>query len=211
MSNEQQIKVILLGNSGVGKTSLINAIIHLDYKYKDISSTLASYYVQKPISYNGENYLLNIWDTAGQETYVDVTKLFFKGSEIIIFVYDICSSNSFKDLEKWIDMAEDIIENKHICSIVGNKNDLYLNAKITEDEAKKLADDKNYKFKLVSAKDDPKGVNDFLATLVKEYKDKIGENTGRERRKSIKLKDMKKSDNIKERNQIGRASCRERV
>ena len=198
MSNENQIKVILLGNSGVGKTSLINAIIHLDYKYaNDNCATLSSYFVQKQVSYNGNNYILNIWDTAGQEIYLGVTKLFFKGSEIIIFVYDVCASNSFKDLEKWISMTEEIVENKHICSIVGNKNDLYLNAEITEEEAKKYAAEKNYQFKLVSAKEDPKAVNDFLVTLVKEYKEKIDSN-GRERRKSIRLKDVKNKDNDKD-------------
>ena len=86
-------------------------------------------------------------------------------------------------------MTEEIIDNKHICAIVGNKNDLYLEAKITEEEAKKFAESKNYLFKLVSAKTDPKGFSEFLLELVKEYKNKL-DNPTNKRRKSIKLEQI---------------------
>ena len=192
--DEKSIKIILLGNSGVGKTSLINISIPECYdKEQENVPTLSSYYIQKKVKIDNKSYILNLWDTAGQETYLGITKLFFKGSEIVIFVYDICSENSFRDLDKWIQMAEEIIDNKHICAIVGNKNDLYLEAKIKENEGKKLADSKQFKFKLVSAKFDPKIFNEFLLELVREYKDKF-DNSMNNRRKSIKLKEANKSD-----------------
>lgn len=184
--DEKEIKVILLGNSGVGKTSLINVSINQKFLNKDNMATSSGYYVQKTIEFNGKKYILNLWDTAGQEIYLGITKLFFKGSEIIIFVYDICAVNSFNDLNKWIEMVEEIIENKHICAIVGNKNDLYLDAKITEAEAKDFAKSKNYLFKLVSAKTDPKSFNDFLFELIKEY-NKLDDDK-MVRRKSVRLK-----------------------
>ena len=185
----EEIKIILLGNTGVGKTSLINVCID-PYYALDLDNnnpTLASYFVQKNIICNTKKYILDIWDTAGQEAYLGVTKLFFKGSDIIIFVYDICSENTFKDLGNWINMTEEIIDNPHVCGIVGNKNDLYLNAKISEEDAKKFADSKNFKFKLVSAKNDPRGFSDFLVELVKEYTQKF-QKPEKKRSKSIKLK-----------------------
>ena len=187
--NEKEVKVILLGNSGVGKTSLINICLDANYKVDSNSNnipTISGYYIQKVIECDGKKYILDLWDTAGQEAYLGVTKLFFKGSEIIIFVYDICAINSYNDLNNWIEMTEEIIDNRHISAIVGNKNDLYLDAKITEEEAKKFAESKNCLFKLVSAKNDPKGFIQFLDELVKEYKDKL-DNPKNIRRKSIKL------------------------
>ena len=187
--NEKEVKVILLGNSGVGKTSLINVCLDVNYRVDSNSNNIppiSGYYIQKLIECEGKKYILDLWDTAGQEAYLGITKLFFKGSEIIIFVYDISAINSYNDLNKWIDMTEEIIDNKHVCAIVGNKNDLYLNAEITEEEAKKFAESKNCLFKLVSAKTDPKGFNEFLEELVKEYKDKL-DNPKNKRRKSIKL------------------------
>jgi small GTP-binding protein len=190
--NDNEIKVILLGNSGVGKTSLINTCIPNNYdREQENIPTLSSYYIQKKIELEDKIYILNLWDTAGQEAYLGITKLFFKGSEIIIFVYDICAKNSFKDLDKWIQMTEEIIENKHICAIIGNKNDLYLEAQIKEEEGKKFAESKQFKFKLVSAKTDPKGFNDFLEELVREYKNKL-DNPMNKRRKSVKLKETPK-------------------
>ena len=190
--NDNEIKVILLGNSGVGKTSLINTCIPNNYdREQENIPTLSSYYIQKKIVLEDKIYILNLWDTAGQEAYLGITKLFFKGSEIIIFVYDICAKNSFKDLDEWIQMTEEIIENKHICAIIGNKNDLYLEAQIKEEEGKKFAKSKQFMFKLLSAKTDPKGFNYFLEELVREYKDKL-DNPMNKRRKSVKLKETPK-------------------
>jgi Ras-related protein Rab-1A len=190
--SDKEVKVILLGNSGVGKTSLINICLDAGYKVDSNSNnipTISGYYIQKVIECDGKKYILDLWDTAGQEAYLGITKLFFKGSEIIIFVYDVSALNSYNDLKNWIEMTEEIIDNKHICAIVGNKNDLYLEAKITEEEAKKFAESKNYLFKLVSAKTDPKGFSEFLLELVKEYKNKL-DNPTNKRRKSIKLEQI---------------------
>ena len=202
--DDKEIKVILLGNSGVGKTSLINICVPEGYdKEQENVPTLSSYYVQKRVKIDNKSYILNLWDTAGQETYLGITKLFFKGSEIVIFVYDICAENSFRDLSKWIQMTEEIIDNKHICAIIGNKNDLYLEAKIKENEGKQLAESKQFKFKLVSAKFDPKVFNEFLLELVREYKDQLdnGENV---RRKSMRLK---KKDNLDKEEEKSRKKC----
>ena len=164
-----EIKAILVGCSGVGKTNLIN--VCLGHKFNEGSDTTNCCSLsQKNVEIDNIKYLINLWDTMGQETYKGISKLFFRGSQIVIFVYDITSENSFKDLEDWINMANEIITDGYVSGIVGNKNDLFLQAEVAEEDAKQFAKSKNMKFKLVSAKEDPKSFNDFLVDLVREYK-----------------------------------------
>ena len=168
-NEEEEIKVILIGDSRVGKTNLINTSVDLPFNPNE-NMTISGSCLSKKIIINDKIYIINLWDTAGQEMYRGITQLFFRGSEIIILVYDICSLSSFNSLEEWYKMSEDNINNEHIYSIVGNKNDLYLESNTNENDAKKYAESKNAKFKLVSAKEDPTGFVDFIEDLVIDYK-----------------------------------------
>ena len=165
----EEIKVILVGDSGVGKTNLIKTCVGLEFE-DNAKATVSGSFLEKIIDVDGTKYSLNLWDTAGQEAYRSVTKLFFKDSEIVIFVYDITNYESFKSLEEWINISKEIIKDKFIYGIVGNKNDLYLHSQVKEEEAKKFAEIKNAKYKIVSAKTDIQSFSDFLTELVKEYK-----------------------------------------
>ena len=163
------MKVILLGNSGVGKTNLINTCVGQQFQ-EDTSVTTSGTFSQKNIKIGDETYDLNLWDTAGQEKYESITKIFLKKSEIVIFVYDITDIKSFNDLEKWIKLTEEMIDNDHICGIVGNKEDLYSIEQVKGEIARKYADSKKMQFQLVSAKDNPAGFINFLKDLVMEHK-----------------------------------------
>ena len=165
------IKAILIGDPFVGKTSLINVSVGMDFNPSE-RATISSTFVQKIINLNSQEYYINLWDTAGQEKLKALTKLFFKGSHIVIFVYDITDKKSFLGLQKWVVEVENILENKYVCGIVGNKQDLYSQEEVKEEEAKEFAGSKGMKFKLVSAKDNPKGFNDFLEELVRDGKNR---------------------------------------
>ena len=167
--NVIELKVILVGNSGVGKTNLINVCVGQSFDPESKPTNCISL-LQKSLLINGYQFEVNLWDTMGQEVYKGISKLFFREAQIVIFVYDITSKESFDSLEEWIDLANDTITNPYISGIVGNKNDLYLNAKIEEEEARKYAENREMKFKLVSAKDNPKSFNNFLVELIKMYK-----------------------------------------
>ena len=186
---KEEIKIILIGDSGVGKTNLVNSVMGLSFLENESPTVSGSFYSKK-YEINDNTYIANIWDTAGQEAYKGITQLFFRGSEIVILVYDICSSSSFESLNQWYELCQDTINNEHIYAIVGNKNDLYLNSEVNENEAKAFADNKNIKFKLVSAKCNPQGFIDFIEELIMDYK-KIT----KVRRKSIKIE--KKDKKIK--------------
>ena len=181
-SQTEEIKVILIGRSGVGKTNLINTSIGLHFNSNECT-TVSGSYVAKEYIINDKKYVAHLWDTAGQEAYRGITQLFFRDSKIIILVYDICSSSSLKDLNEWYEICEDTINNEHIYGIAGNKKDLYLEEEVSEEEGRKFAESKNAKFKLVSAKDDPQSFIEFVEELIIELK-KIIKNP---RRKSIKI------------------------
>ena len=164
--DKSEIKAILIGNPGVGKTSLINTCLGMDFDSHYISTSSGSFRTKK-IVIDDKLYTINLWDTAGQETYKAITKIFIKNSQIVIFVYDITDIHSFKELDDWIEMCKQNLDpNEYISGIVGNKFDLFLKEQIPEKEARQFAEDRGMKFALVSAKDNPEAFEIFLKELI---------------------------------------------
>ena len=164
----KEIKVILLGESGVGKSSIISRYINNEFT-EHSQSTLGSNFYVKEINKENTIYKLNIWDTSGQERYHSITNLFLKGSSIIILVYAINSRSSFKGLEYWYNTINEYLSGEnHILAIVGNKSDLLDDEVISEEEGKKYAKEKNAIFKLVSAKSFPEGIFQLFQTVFDE-------------------------------------------
>ena len=167
---EDEIKVILIGESATGKTSLINTSIGLQFK-EHLDSTATNSFVPKKITIGNKEYTVNLWDTIGQEKFRSLTKIFLKKADIVIYVYDITNRNSFEDLEEWINICKETVDNEFIGGVVGNKSDLYLSEEVKEDEGKKFADSKNFHFRLVSAKETPSSFIKFLEELIEEHKE----------------------------------------
>ena len=174
MKKKEEIKLIILGDTGVGKTSIINR--YIENKFTDnIPSTIGSNYIGKNLKRGDKQYVLNIWDTTGQEKYRSVTKLFVQEAKIVVLVYSINSKESFNVLDIWYKQVLDICGENIIIAIVGNKTDLFDqneyedNELVSEEEGKKYATDKNALFKLVSAKIDRKGINSLFDELLDEY------------------------------------------
>ena len=160
----KEIKVILLGESGVGKTNLINVSVGEDFQEKETSTCAASFVTKQFIRQN-TRYILNIWDTAGQEIFRAMTKLFIKNSKIVIFVYAIDNRKSFNNLDFWMSTTKNILGDEALLALAGNKSDLYMYEQVKEAEGKDLADKSGIKFKTVSAKNNAKGFIDFLEEL----------------------------------------------
>ena len=165
--DDDEIKVILVGEVATGKTSLINTLIGLEFKDK-MESTQSSSIVQKKVTIKEKTYTINLWDTIGQEQYRSLTKIFMKGAKIVIFVYDITSKETFEQLEFWIDNTKEVLGDKPILGIVGNKSDLYDKEAVKEEVAEEYAEKKGIPFSLTSAKT-PKTFSDFLEILVNRY------------------------------------------
>ena len=174
MSNEEEIKVILVGEPGTGKTSLINVSIGENFE-KNMVSTSASSFVPKKVKRNGKVYVLNIWDTAGQEKFRSMTKLFIKNSKIVILVYAIDSKVTFDGLRDfWLKTIKDSLGDEPIIAIVGNKSDLFLNEEIKESEVREYAQNLGIRFSLASAKENPNEFILFLESLLDDYLSKKG-------------------------------------
>ena len=97
----KKLKVILLGNSGVGKSSIILKYVK-DRFIEGMLPTIGSTYMQKVIIRDNIAYNLNIWDTSGTEKYHSVTKLFLQNAHIVILVYSIVDKQSLKGLDYWM-------------------------------------------------------------------------------------------------------------
>ena len=180
MSNnlDNEIKVILVGESGTGKTSLINATMGLKFQ-EHLDTTSTNNFSSKTIKINNTEYTLNLWDTIGQEKFRSLTKIFIKDSRIVLLVYDITNVKSFKELDYWYKVIHDILGDEPIVGVCGNKQDLITKEKVKEEDAKAYAENKNLAFRLTSAKN-PLSFNKFLDELVKKYLEKHGVNTGKD-------------------------------
>ena len=168
--DEKEIKVILLGNSGVGKTSIINRYVNNVYN-SNCETTLGSTYSTREVIKDNVVYKLNLWDTTGQEKYHSITNLFIKGSSIVILVYSIDLLSSFEGLNYWYNSIKENLEgNNYVLAVVGSKSDLINEEEeeVSEDEAKNFAKERNAIFKLVSSKEDPVGINNLFDKLLDE-------------------------------------------
>jgi small GTP-binding protein len=166
MSN---IKIILLGEAGVGKTNLINVAIGHEFD-PNINSTLNTTFIEQQLQYNNKTYTYTIWDTAGQEMYRSLNKIFMKGAKIVIIVYSIETRKSFEELNYWIDNVKETLgDDNYVMAIVANKADLFEDQVVSDKEGKDLANKYKIKFCLTSAKDQPDGFKKFLTDLIKEY------------------------------------------
>ena len=196
MSGDRGIKVILLGESGVGKTNLIRVAMGKNFDPNE-NSTLTSSFFEEQISINNKNYLYCLWDTAGQEAYRSLNKIFIKGAKIVIIVFAINFQYSFEQVDFWINYTKDILgEDNYILALVGNKADLYESQQISDEEIKKKVDELKIKYKLTSASEDSLGFKEFLNDLLKDYIDKFGASEIKEEKdEPFKIEKEKTEDN----------------
>ena len=173
--DSQDIKTILVGMSGTGKTNIINALINQPFDSDQISTQTSSF-VDKYITIDKKKYHIEIWDTAGQEKYRSLTKIFIKDSKIVIFVYDITTQESFEEVNYWVTTVKEILGESPVYGLVGNKKDLYMKEEIDEDTGRNKADEIGALFKLTSAKTERGAINDYLVELLEEYLRRNGEN-----------------------------------
>ena len=171
-----KIKVILVGDAGVGKTSLIKVTIGKNFNEEE-KPTINSNFSLKTIQINKIKYSLYIWDTMGQEKLKSLSKIFFKNSKIVVLVYDITKKESFNGLvEYWIKEVKDSLGDDIIIGICGNKSNLYLKEQVKEEECIEFAKNINARWVVTSAKADKNGftifLKDLLKDLIKLYKTK---------------------------------------
>ena len=177
MSNNNDllpIKIILLGDTGVGKSSIIKRYIEDSFE-ENLSSTIGSNFLEKIEKIKGQKVRLEVWDTAGQEEFRSVTKLFVKNSKIIILVYNVTQKLSFEGLNYWYDFIQKELAQNFVLGVAGNKTDLIFedgyDEEITSEEGKAFAEKIKANFALVSAKESGKEITNLFNQCISSYLD----------------------------------------
>lgn len=163
-SNDINLKILILGDSAVGKTTLLLKYVDGYFPTMYVATIGVEYKIKK-ININGIDINLQIWDTAGQERFSGITKNFIKGADGIIYVYDITKKSSFDNLKKWIFQSEETTEGFQKI-IIGNKYDLKDKRQVTNDSLKKFCQTRNIQGMEISAKTDY-NVHECFETLTK--------------------------------------------
>ena len=185
---DERIKVILVGETGTGKTSLINSAVGKKFEEgKEISSIKCSY-VQLTKVIEDTEYIINLWDTIGQEKFRSLTKVFFKNSDIVIFVFDISNKQSFDDLEYWFKTIEEELGDGPIKGLAANKQDLFEKQEVDDNTIQIYAHKKGLKFKFTTATN-PTNFNKLLEELLSDF---LKNGTSEKRKKIIGKKLTKK-------------------
>lgn len=159
-------KIVFIGDSGVGKTSIITRFQSNDFLEGMPTSIGTSFISKNYQTTQGSLYTLNIYDTAGQERFDSLTSFQYRDADVIVIVYSIENRQSFEKLYKYKENINNTIKSQIPIIVAGNKNDLESRRKVTTDEAIGFANENNWEFFECSAK-----TNERIENLY----DKIGE------------------------------------
>ena len=134
--NNYFIKVVFVGDAAVGKTQIISRYVKNIFE-TDYTPTISVEFTRKEVEFKNKERKLQLWDTAGQESYKSIIKNYYKDSHLIAFVYDIKARDSFNSiLNYWVEDVK--TQNKDaIFLLVGNKLDLEDKRQVSTEEAKK--------------------------------------------------------------------------
>lgn len=117
------IKLVLLGDSGVGKTSIVTQYVSGSAP-ENVNPTIGAAFVTKDVSIDGQNLELLIWDTAGQEVYRGLAPMYYRSALIAFIVYDVTKSDSFDSVSYWIRELKTNVEENIVILVCGNKIDM---------------------------------------------------------------------------------------
>jgi small GTP-binding protein len=170
MSEPESIKVVLVGESGVGKTSIISQFTSKKFD-PHRETSLSAQFISKTVNFQdlGKEIKFDIWDTVGQEKYRSLAKIFYKDAKVIVFVYDITTEYSFNELKNyWYEETRSNTDGSPILAVVGNKIDLYKDQKVSNNDGKEFAEKIGAIFQTTSAQSDS-GISTLFDNIGKTY------------------------------------------
>ena len=149
-SYEMMFKVVIVGDSFVGKTNIMSKYLKNEF-HEDTKATVGVEFGSKQFKIEGHNIRAQIWDTAGQERYKSTTSAYYKGAKGAFVVYDITRKESFDSIDKWINDLYSSADKKLTIVVIGNKNDLEDQRIITKEQGQEKANKLNIAFMETSA------------------------------------------------------------
>ena len=161
------IKAILIGDSNVGKTTIIGKYLDKNFSEKSLN-TVGLDLKNIKLNLNNKNIKLQLWDTAGQEKYRSMTTSYYRAVHIIIIVFDVTSQTSFEHIKEWMNNIRQFAKIGVMKVIVGNKIDLNDERIVTYNEGKNFAESCNVKYFETSAVT-REGIVELFETICKDY------------------------------------------
>jgi len=162
-----QFKLVLLGESAVGKSSLVLRFVKgqfLDYQ----ESTIGAAFLTQTVCLNDTTVKFEIWDTAGQERYHSLAPMYYRGAQAAIVVYDITNADSFERAKKnWVKELQRQGNPNIVIALAGNKVDLASKRKINAEDSQAYADENGILFMETSAKT-AENVNELFVAIAKK-------------------------------------------
>ena len=165
-------KVVLIGESGVGKTCIINQFN--DGKFDpNIKISISAQFCRKKIDLpNGESVTMDIWDTVGQETFRSITQIFYTHAKVAVIVYDVTNKKSFEEAKNyWYKKIQELDDKDIIIAIVANKYDLYEKKQVPNEEGEAYAKSIKAIFGFTSAKNNT-GIKTLFENIAMKIKQK---------------------------------------
>ena len=169
--NEYEVKICLLGDVNVGKTSIASRFCKNSFNENYINTIGGAYQQQNVVLNNGTKMKLHIWDTSGQDRFRSMTNLYYRDAQVAILTYDVTNEQSLDSLNYWLNELNDKVDQENmLLFLAGNKCDVDSSEKkVPLSQGKKFAEDHNMTFFETSAKTGA-GVKElFQAIANKEY------------------------------------------
>jgi len=145
-------KVVLIGDSGVGKSNLLSRFTRNEFNL-ETKSTIGVEFATRSVQAEGKTIKAQIWDTAGQERYRAITSAYYRGAVGALLVYDISKHATFKNVERWLQELRENADRNIVIMLVGNKSDLRHLREVPTEEAKDFAEKNKLSFIETSALD----------------------------------------------------------
>jgi len=145
-------KVVLIGDSGVGKSNLLSRFTRNEFTIES-KSTIGVEFATRTIQCDGKVIKAQIWDTAGQEKYRAITSAYYRGAVGALLVYDITRATTFEHLERWLQELLNHSDKNIVVMLVGNKSDLRHLRAVSTEQSKEFAEKNNLSFIETSALD----------------------------------------------------------
>ncbi|XP_025904285.1 ras-related protein Rab-17 [Nothoprocta perdicaria] len=159
-------KVVLLGNTSVGKSSLAYRYVKNDFK-ESLPTVGCSFFTQT-LCLEATTIRLEIWDTAGQEKYHSVCHLYYRGAHAALLVYDITSKETLSRAKLWLqELEKEFFHDEIVIALVGNKADLAAEREVTTEEGEEFAQSKSLLYMETSAKSNYQ-VNELFTAVAQE-------------------------------------------
>ena len=193
-----QHKVVLIGESGVGKTCIIAQFTNGKFDANTVTS-LTAQYIRKSIELpKGDIITFDIWDTAGQEKYRALAKIFYKDAKAIVLVYDITSQKSFDEIKNyWYEQIKQIGGENVVIALVANKSDLYEEKQVDDKVGQEFAQSIGAIFASTSAKN-ASGINSLFENIAHKIIDPNFDFSAAEKKKNDDYKKEKKKKKAQE-------------